>query len=207
MALEDILRKIQQDAEAEAAAVLAEARVQSEAVLAQGRARAQAAAERIHSAGATAAEEARRRELATASVEIRQLVLSAKQQVLEQVFAGALDRLAGLDDAQYRGLLADLAVRAAVRGDEQVVVSPRDRSRLDDQWLAAVNARISTNGLPGKLTFAARTREMRGGLILQAGDIEVNCSFERTLALLQDALEPEIATLLFDTEAAGASVA
>jgi vacuolar-type H+-ATPase subunit E/Vma4 len=46
---------------------------------------------------------------------------------------------------------------------------------------------------------------MRGGLILQAGDIEINCSFERTLALLQDALEPEIATLLFETEAAGAS--
>lgn len=197
MALEDILRKIKADAEAEAAAILAEARAKRDSILAQGKARAEAAAERTRTAGQVAAEEARRRELATASVEVRRVVLSAKQEVLEQVFGQALARLADMPDEQYRELLADMAARAAVTGEERVIVSSRDRGRLDDAWLATVNSRVAQRSMPGRLTFAAQTREMRGGLVLQSGDVEVNCSFERTLASLQDNLEPQIAAMLF----------
>lgn len=207
MALEDILRKIKQDADDEAAAILAEARSRHDQILAEGRARAEAAAERIRSAGVIAAEEARRRELATASVEIRRLVLSAKQQVLEQVFAAALARLADLEEEPYRQLLGDLALRATASGKEQVLVSPRDRARLDDSWLAQVNSRLKERGLPAELKFADQTRDLQGGLILKAGDIETNCSFERTLALLQDSIEPEIAAMLFAEQKEGAGQA
>ncbi len=197
MALEDILRKIREDAEAEAAKVLAAARADEERLLAQGRAKAQAAAERIDAAGAAAAEDARRRELATASVEIRRIVLSAKQEILESVFENALDQLASLPDGEYGDLLADLACRAASAGDEMVVVSARDRARLGSDWLALANARLQAKGLPGNLVFAPATREIRGGLILVAGSVEINASFERTLASMRETLEPEIAAMLF----------
>lgn len=198
MALEDILRKIRQDAEAEAAAILAEAQAQKEAALAQGKARAESAAERIGAAGMAAAEEARRRELASASVEVRRLVLSAKQDALEQVFDQALTRLADMGDREYGQLLSRLAAEAAATGDELIIVSARDRGRLGEEWLAATNAKVEQRGLPGKLAFADGTRDIRGGLVLQSGDVEVNCSFERTLASLRDGLEPMIAAMLFE---------
>jgi V/A-type H+-transporting ATPase subunit E len=197
MALEDILRKIKGDAAAEAERILAEARGERERMLAAGKAKAQAAADRIRASGQALAQDTRRRELATASVEVRRVVLSAKQQVLGEVFERALTDLANLPDAEYRGLLADLAIRAAGTGREQVIVSARDRARLDNAWLADVNARLAARGLEPALTFAPASRALRGGLILQAGDVEINCTFERTLAALREQLEPEVAAMLF----------
>lgn len=126
------------------------------------------------------------------------MLLSAKQEMLEQVFEQALEGLTLLPDAEYSALLADMAARAAVTGGEEVVVSPRDRQRLGDGFLAGANERLAARGLPGRLTFAAGTRPLRGGLILSSGDIEMNCSFERTLASLRDDLEPVIAAMLFE---------
>jgi len=197
MALEDILRKIKGEAIAEAERIQAEARAEQERLLAAGQAKAQEVGDRIRSAGQALAQDTRRRELATASVEVRRVVLSAKQEVLSEVFERALTQLADLPDDEYRALLAELAVRAAVTGREQVAVSARDRSRLDDQWLAEVNAKLAARGLEPGLTFSGATRNLRGGLVLLAGDIEINCSFERTLAAVREQLEPEVAAMLF----------
>jgi V/A-type H+-transporting ATPase subunit E len=202
MALEDILRKIREDAAAQVEGILAEARAERERRQAAAQARAQATGERIRAGGQATAQEVHRRELATASVEARRVVLAAKQRVLDEVFERALDGLANLPDQDYRQLLADLAVQAAGTGREQVVVSPRDRSRLDGTWLLDVNRRLAGRGLEPGLTLAAHTRPLRGGLVLDAGDLEVNCSFERTLAALREQLEPEVAASLFRDQAA-----
>ena len=198
MALEDILRKIKGDATAAAERILAEAKAERERLLAAGEAQATAAADQIQTAGRARAEDTQRRELATASVEVRRVVLSAKQKVLNEVFEGALAALADLPDDEYRSLLADMAGRAAVSGREQVVVSAADRARLDDGWLAEANARLGARGLEPGLTFSEQTRELRGGLVLLSGDMEINYSFERTLAALREGLEPEVAAMLFE---------
>lgn len=201
MALEDILRKITGEAQAQAQEILRSAQSERESLLAEAGLRAKAGVEQIQVAGKAAADEARRKELSTASVEVRRTLLSAKQEVLAQVFEQSLANLAALPEPDYRALLADLAAGAAVSGNEQVVVSPRDRGRLGDQFLAMANERLAARGLPGELSFAAGTRPLRGGLILSSGDIDINCSFERTLASLRDDLEPAIAAMLFESRA------
>jgi len=198
MALEDILRKIRAEAEAEAEAVLRGAQGERDRMLEEANGRAKAAAERILSAGRARAEEAKRKELATASVEVRRIVLEAKQKVLDDVFEQALNRLAGLPDAQYRELLAGFAADGAASGKEEIVVSRRDRERLGEDFPDLVSRRLrETRNLPGELRFSPRARPLRGGLILSAGDIELNMSFERTLASLRESLEPQVASLLF----------
>ncbi len=197
MALEDILRKIQEDAEAEAAEIIAAARAESDTILAQGKARAQSVADRIEATIQASAEEARRRELATASVEIRRIVLAAKQEMLAKVFAEALRQLVDMPDNEYRELLSDLAARASITGDEILHVSARDLERLGSDWVALVNERVKARGLPARLTLSDRPRDIRGGVILQSGNIENNGSFERTLESLRENIEPEIASMLF----------
>ena len=202
MALEDILGKIKADAEAEAAKIAAAAGAERARLLEAAAARAAQATESLRLAGQAAAEDARRRELATAGVEARRVVLSAKQEVLESVFDRALHQLAEMPDGEYRQLLAAIADRAAVTGDERVVVSVRDRARLGDDWLKLANERLTSRGLPGRLTYASSTRPLRGGLILLAPDADFNCSFERTLSSVRDNLEPAVAVLLFEPAAA-----
>lgn len=197
MALEDILRKIREDGEAEARKILDAAQVERAGILEAARDRGEAASTRILAAGEAAAGEIRRKELSTAGVEARLMALTAKQEVLGGVFDAALDRLEQMPDTEYRQLLADLAVNAAQTGDERVQVSERDAARLGGEWLEAVNSRLTAKGLRGNLQYAERRASIRGGLILQGTNVEVNCSFERTLASLRDQLEPEVAALLF----------
>jgi V/A-type H+-transporting ATPase subunit E len=203
MALDDILRKIKADAQAEADAILSAAHAERERVLQEAGRRAQAAAQRIEATGRTRADEAKRKDLATANVEVRRIVLEAKRQVLNEVFERALDRLGDLPDGEYRELLAGLAAQGALSGSEQIVVSQRDRERLGDGFPAMVNQLLQARGLPGNLSYSQRTRALRGGLVLSAGDIEMNMSFERTLASLRESLEPEVATTLFSEGSAG----
>lgn len=198
MALEDILRKITGEAQAQAQEVLRSAQAERARLVAEAGLRAKASVEKIEAAGKSAADEARRKELSTASVEVRRTLLSAKQEVLTQVFEQALDSLSALPEAEYRTMLARLAAGAAATGAEQVVVSPRDRQLLGDEFLALANEGLAARGLPGRLSYAAGTRNLRGGLILTSGEIEINCSFERTLASLRDDLEPLIAAMLFE---------
>jgi V/A-type H+/Na+-transporting ATPase subunit E len=203
MALEDILRKIIEEAQAQAGEILQAAEADRQRVLGEGSTRAQAAAAKIEAAGRAAAEEARRKALSGASVEARRLVLSTKQELLTQVFEQAVQRLVDMPDAQYRALLADLAARAAQSGTESVIVSDQDRSRLGEEFLVLANQRLAERGLPGQLSFSPDVRPLRGGLILGSGDIESNCSFERTLASLRDDLEPEVASMLFAAQVDG----
>jgi len=197
MALEDILRKIREDGEAEARQIVEAAQAERARILEAARDRGEAASTRLLAAGEAAAGEIRRKELSTAGVEARRMALTAKQEVLAGVFEAALGRLERMPDTEYRQLLADLAFDAAQTGDERVQVSDRDAVRLGGDWLDTVNSRLTAKGLPGKLQFSEGRASIRGGLILQGANVEVNCSFERTLASLRDQLEPEVAVLLF----------
>ena len=203
MALDDILRKIKADAQAEADAILSAAHAERARVLQEAGNRAQAAARRVEATGSARADEAKRKELATANVEVCRMVLQAKQQVLNEVFERAVDGLGDLPDGEYRELLAGLAAQGALSGSEQIVVSQRDRGRLGEGFPVIVNRLLQARGLPGNLSYSERTRPFRGGLVLSAGDIEMNMSFERTLASLRESLEPGVAAMLFSEGSAG----
>lgn len=198
MALDDILRKIKADAQAEAEAVLRAAHAERERVLTEARERARAVAEQIRSPGKVRAEDARRKELAMAGLEARRIVLEAKQRILDGAFEAALERLSSLPDEQYRELLAGLVAQGAQTGAEEIIVSPEDRARLGEDFPELAGRRLEAGGLPGKLRYASRTRPLRGGLILASEDVDINMSFERTMATLRGSIEPEIARLLFD---------
>ena len=60
------------------------------------------------------------------------------------------------------------------------------------QIVAAANAICG-----GKLTLAAETRPIGGGLILKKGQTEINCELETQVGMLRDALAIEIANVLF----------
>ena len=191
--IEKLTQQIAADAQAEIDAILAEAREKADAVSADYAQRAETAANQRLTKGAEAAAQREERLVAMADMERRKTLLAAKQDMVGKAFDRALEQLCSLPDGEYAALLTRLAVSASTSGKEQLILSPRDRSRVGKQVVDAANA-----ALPGgALTLSEQTRPMAGGLILSDGSVEVNCTFETLIRLQRGAIAGDVANVLF----------
>lgn len=225
--IENITSRIQADAQAEIDKILADARSQAADIAARYEAQAQKEAEDIVARGEKNAAEREERLASVAQMEAKKLTLATKQEMLDKAFDLALDRLVSLPDEEYIDLLANLAVRAATTGREQLIFSQKDRTRVGKQVVATANEKLAKAVAPelpgsltdskagaildkvvtgasailagtGMLTLSEQTRPMRGGFILSDGDVEVNCAFETLVRLQRGEISGEVAKALFD---------
>ena len=126
-------------------------------------------------------------------MEGRKKLLAAKQELVNESFRRALEKIVSLPESEYVAFLAKLAAQASVSGDEEILLNPRDRQRLGEKLVKAVNALVPQ----GKLSLSPETRDMAGGLILRRGSIEANCSAELLVELSQSELSAKVAETLF----------
>lgn len=128
--IEKITARIQEDAQQEVDAVLAEAKAQADSITARYAAQAEQAAAAIREKGERSAEECRQRLNSTAQMDAKKKALSAKQEMLDKAFALALEKLNQLPEEEYVDLLAKLAVKASASGSEQLIFSATDPGTL-----------------------------------------------------------------------------
>ena len=112
MALQEILRQVEQAGRGEADAITTATRTEAESILSEGKAEGKQVADAIAAAGKQQAEQLERQELPAAELEVKRARLDAQRQVLEATRQDALERLDGLTAAEleqvYRALLADV---------------------------------------------------------------------------------------------------
>ena len=193
--IEKITGRINEDVQREIDALTADANREAGEITARYQAQAQQESADIVERGRKAAAEREERLASVAQLEARKLELAAKQEMLQKAFDTALAYLLDLPEDKYVALLADLAVRAARTGSEQVILSQKDRTRFGKQAVTAANEKL---GDKGHLTLSQETRPIQGGLILSDGDVEVNCTFETLVRLQRGELDREVAKVLFD---------
>lgn len=195
--IEKITQRIADDAKQECDAILTQAQAEAAQISARYQAQANAAAEDILAKGKQRAEERRGRLISAAEMEGRQQTLQVKQEMLDKAFTLALDRLCALPEQDYIDLLASLTAQAATTGKEQLILSPADRSRYGVKVAQRANELLRKQGRCGELTLSQNARDIRGGLVLSDGDVEVNCSFETLVRLARSEVAGEVASLLF----------
>lgn len=194
---EKLKEKILSEAASQSDRILEEARQRAQQVLARGEQEAAARKQALLEQARLQAEERRRRARTIAGLDARKATLAAKEEIIEDTFSQALARLQGLDQKAYEELIYPMLLAAVQTGTEEIIVSPRDRGRFTAGLLDRVNQALVQQGKQGKLTLSAETREMQGGFILRAGEVEINSSFDSILRMQRDQLEPEVAAILF----------
>ena len=195
--IEKITARIQEDAQQEVDAVLAEAKAQADGITARYAAQAEQAAAGIREKGERSAEECRQRLNSTAQMDAKKQELSTKQELLDKAFALALEKLKQLPEEAYVDLLAQLAVRASVSGSEQLIFSATDRARYGVKVATKANEILNKAGKPAALTLSEKTRVFQGGLLVCDGDVEVNCTFETLVRLARNEVVGEVTAVLF----------
>lgn len=192
--IEKIIDRISGDAQREIDEVLAQARAEAAEITAKYQAQAQAEADEILARGEKAAAERGQRLASVAQLECRKEVLRAKQEVIDEAFQLAMDKLVSLPQAEYVALLVDLAVQAATKGTEKLMFSPADRAQVGKAVVVGANQKL---GAKGQLTLSEETRPMKGGFILSDGRVEVNCTFDTLVRLQRGTLSTQVADVLF----------
>ena len=189
---EKIIAHIEADAQAQADAVLGEARQRCEAI----KARFDEKAARLYSdrirEGVKACQDQEDSALRISRMEARKSVLSVKQEMVEKSFDLAVQQIVALPDEKYTAFLANLVKKAGPAGDEEIILNAADRSRVGEALIKAVNA----DG--AKMKLSDETRDIKGGLILRRGSIETNCSVELLVELCRGELSAKLADVLFD---------
>jgi len=197
MSVEKIVEKIITDAKAEAERILEEARREAERIREQAKQEALAAQQTILREAEAEAQRRRRMHLSLAQLEARNRILAARRQALDGVFAEAAKRLAQLKDQEYLNFLRRLLVQAAETGEEEILLSPKDRARLNANFLESVNAELCKADKKGALRLAQENRELSGGFVLRGRGYEVNVSFSVLIRQAKEKLESEVASILF----------
>lgn len=197
--MDKITVRIIADAEREIAEIQRENDEKIEALTAEAQSAAEQESLELLTRGRRAAEERRERLSSSAAVECHKLELAAKQELLEETFATAVEQLCSLPRGEYLALIASLAAEAA-EGGEQMILSPRDAEQYGTEVIVMANTALRAAGKRGELTLSAETRPIPGGFILSSGDVELNCAFDTLVRLRREKLEKEVAKILFPNE-------
>ncbi len=134
---------------------------------------------------------------ATADMETRKSVLAFKQEMVSQAFEKAVQAVIDMPRADYVEFLAFQAAKASLYGSEEIVLNARDRKAVGTDVEKRANALVRQRGLHGGLTLSEETADIRGGLLLRQGNIEVNCSVETLVGLYRSSLATQVANILF----------
>ena len=191
--IEKITARIESDARAEADAVLADAREKCEKIRADYDKKAQDEYWSLVRAGVKECEARVQRLGRTAEMEAKKSVLALKQSMVAEAFERAVEKVCSMPEKEYAAFLAALAARAADSGHEEIILSARD-AHLGDAVCAEANRLL---GSRGGLTVSAQTREMRGGLVLREGDIEINCAVDVLAEQYRYELASQVAEIMF----------
>ena len=196
--IENITGKIQADAQAQIDQVNQAADAQVAQIQAGYQKRVQQETSEILRKGKTAAEEREQRLISAAQMESKKMILAAKQEILEEAFTLALDKLCKLSEKETIDLLASLIVKASSTGSEQVILNTSDRTRYGVKACEKANSQLKAAGRQGKITLSEQTRDIRGGLLLKSGAVEVNCAYETLVRLVRSEVTGEVSKVLFD---------
>jgi V/A-type H+-transporting ATPase subunit E len=189
MGIEDIKKRILEDAAKQKEEILAEARKKAEEIRKEGEKTAEKRKEAIILKAEQEATEERHTLLTMERLEARKLQLTEKQKVIEKVFEKALDMLS--NHPHYSEIMEALLLEVA-KGGEELILNPRDSKNLGDGFLKKIN-----DSLPKQLVLSKETRDMAGGFILRTREVEINESFEEIVRALRDEMETEVARTLF----------
>ena len=150
--IDTIIQRLNTDAKAETDALLEKACQEAAAVAARYQAQADKEVADLAARNERLAAEREERLISAAQMEARKTVLAAKQAVMEETYAKALEKLRNLPEARYVEVLTELLLQAAPHGAGEVLFSAQDRETVGQ---AAVDAANGKSG--GKLTLSGET--------------------------------------------------
>lgn len=193
--LDKILDSIRAEGDARCEAVRAAAQKDCTRMLEDAVKRGKAQADTIAARAAAERESILALAKSGAAQQTRQTLLAAKVALLNETLEALLQTMLNLPTADYFNAVIKLAAENAMPGTCEARLNARDLARRPAEFEASLAAALQAQG--AACTLSAATADIRGGVVLVYGDIEINCAFEALVETNADALKAQIGEILF----------
>jgi V/A-type H+-transporting ATPase subunit E len=197
MAIDDILKRIDEETGTAIQNKLDEARRKAEVVEGEYAVRAETLEAELRLRAEKRSREEERRLIVSEQLEIRKALLARKRKVLEALYEKALRLIEELPRDRYRSIVKSLVIGRAISGAEEILVASRHRDLFGDTFLAELNESYPGGGT---FTIAAEAGDFGWGVVLREGRRVVDLTLEALFEQLCERIEPEIAAVMFPTE-------
>lgn len=195
MAIDDIVRRIEEDAANEAASIVAEA--EQEAAQLRDEAKAKADREAVEMLAREAARAERDAEtlVANARLAARDAMLGERLRLASDVLSQAEAAILALPDDEYAAFIAR-GVASSARGGEEVLIGGADERRLRERLPRA----LAESGAPA-LSVSGTAEDPERGVALRGDRVQLEVSASAALKERREELLALADSVLFETEA------
>lgn len=193
--LQSILDYINEESEQQIKGIRSEAKARVEAMEELSRRQTEEECERIRLKADAEEDLILERGRASAELRRKQLLLSARQELITETLSYCLEELSELPEEEYAAILKKLLLSGIRPGKAVLYMNKRDLSRMRERQRQELISLALDAG--NELTISEEPRDIRGGLILGMGDIEENLSFESIFADREDDIRDVLSRVLF----------
>lgn len=195
--LEKMIKVIEADAQANADKILAEAREESDRIISEAKEEAKQCAAKIAEKPASEIKVIMDRAESGARLVKRQMILDAKQKIINDIIQKAKRKLAGLSDKEYFDMILQMVRKYAYSQAGVIKFSKADLDRLPKDFEKSLEL-VLKDKENASLTVSDESVKIDGGFILVYGDIEENCSFDALFSYAKDELQDKLNAFLFE---------
>ncbi|MDO4960958.1 MAG: V-type ATP synthase subunit E family protein [Eubacteriales bacterium] len=193
--LEKIVDRISKESADKVGAMLGEAKQKAETIKADNEKKTREECERIEKKAESQASNIADRCKASAELKSKQILLSGKQEVLNETIDLARQKLASLSDDEYTDFFVKLFKKHAPKQNAVLKLGEKDLGRFSDAVIAKLTEAAKAAG--SELTVSKEAANIKNGFILDYGGVEENCTFDALLDQNIDDLLDKIKTILF----------
>lgn len=198
MSLENLIKSIEQEALDQSQKILSEAKQKATAILDQTKQLTNNEAEQLKKSLIEKCRAESNRTLAQNSLQMRNEILTKKQEWIKAVFDEALHQLNQIDQTTYVNWVTQKLLEICTTGTEIIQFSSKDKKTFTKKWLNSINSKLKEKGLKGELTMEFVDANFSGGFILKTEKYDIAVTFEEILHDLRQNLQQKVHDLLFE---------
>ncbi len=197
MSVENIIKKIEADAEGECKVLRDRASRQIKQIQEQAKNQAKKEEESVLKHANEQAEKNMNKAIVSANLECRIKSLKVKQGVISACFEKAYNETLKLPQSDYLELMELKLLKFVETGDEKVTFGDLHREKFNSDFLNQINKKLVSMGKKGGLCISNASRHLKSGFILIKGKQETNASLEQLIKMLRHKLLIQINNVLF----------
>lgn len=194
--LEKIIKHIEEDASAVAEEKIGEAKYKADQLILAAREEGDKESRNMEEKSRLDVSMCLSRGKSAALLQKRKLILSAKQQMIDEILQKAKASLFELENEEYFNTILKMLIKYVQQMPGEIVFSETDKERMPKNFSEQITSVLAE--VPGaSLKISDQVRTIDGGFVLIYEGVEENCSIEALLSANREVLQDKIGGLLF----------
>ena len=193
MALQDILQKIEQDAQEKIEQIEKSLSEEKNKISELTEKKISELKEKLEKEYENKILQEKNRLYIQANIEFNKQLLAEKNLLIDKAFSIAVEKIKNIPD--YRDFLKKLILKNIITGSEEIIISKNDIKKLGENFIKEINSELKNKNLKGEIKLSIK--DIESGFIIKNGKREINSTIEMLINKKREEMESEVKNILF----------